>query len=125
MVVGRGPPLAPTPCRASNPLRHLRCHSMVDYLLATSGVFFPVIYDLLVNSFPRLAERNKVSGREPYPGRPSQRTLQVPAASPGGSPSNIVLYYDETAPPPTPVLASKRDSLPVAQVSSFISLKTI
>ena len=34
----------------------------------------------------------------------------------GASASNVVLYYDEDAPTPTPALVSKRGLLPVAQV---------
>ena len=62
----------------------------------------------------------QVSGREPFPGRPSPRTLQMPGASPGTRPSNVVLYYDEDPPPPTPTLASKSGLLPSGQVSCCV-----
>ncbi|CAM9512569.1 unnamed protein product [Ectocarpus sp. 12 AP-2014] len=52
-----------------------------------------------------------VSGREPFPGRPSPRTLQVPGPAPGGK-STVVLYYDEDPPPPSPASLASRTGSP-------------
>ncbi|CAM9232680.1 unnamed protein product [Pylaiella littoralis] len=64
-----------------------------------------------------------VSGREPFPGRPSPRTLQVPSAAPGQR-STVVMYYDEDAPPAAPSLASKSGSLPIAQEKGLVAPRT-
>ncbi|CAN0414618.1 unnamed protein product [Ascophyllum nodosum] len=39
----------------------------------------------------------------------------------GASASNVVLYYDEDAPTPTPALVSKRGLLPVAQEKGLVA----